>query len=182
MLLGVWFTVGVVLLVVEPTMFRNHIATLVPPLALLAALHPPPWRAFAVLLLFLVPWWAVQLSDVLWPQGYTGDEKAVVAALRELPPGAQAISDEPGLLWRAGRRTPPWLNDGSVKRIQQGNITTDVVAREAARDDVCAAVVWSFRWGSELPGLPEALRDLGYTPVARYTGPRTLWVKPSCRP
>ena len=65
------------------------------------------------------------------------------------------ISDEPGFVYRADLRTPRLLNDPSVKRIDQHLLTTDMVA-DAARDpDVCAVVVWSDRFGRDLPGLPD---------------------------
>jgi hypothetical protein len=129
-----------------------------------------------------VPWWAVNLDDVLVPRDYRGAEAALVARLRALPAGALVITDEPGFAYRAGRHLPPMLNDASIKRIQQGMITTDVVADAAARDDTCAVAIWSNRYGRELPGLTDALTDAGFEQVATFGGVRSLWLKPDCDP
>jgi len=179
--LAVWLLVSVLVLVFEPAMFRNHIAAVIAPLALLVARHPPPPRVLAVTMAVTGIWWAVQLSDLLAPRGYRGDEAELVAALRALPTGTRAISDEPGFVWRAGLRPVRDLNDASIKRINQGQITTEVVARAAAEPDVCAVVVWSYRFGGELPGLPDALLDVGYERAREWPRDRVLWLKPACR-
>jgi 4-amino-4-deoxy-L-arabinose transferase-like glycosyltransferase len=176
-----WLVPLLVLLVFEKNMWRPHIAAVTLPLALLVALRPPPLKWFAVALVALVPWWAVQLSDILWPQPYHGAEAAVVAEIRALPQGAWVITDEPGLAWRAGRRVPASLVDGSVLRVLEHIVTTPVVARAAADARVCAVVVWSTRYGRDLPGLPAALRSDGYTIERRYGGARTYWLKHTAR-
>jgi len=91
------------------------------------------------------------------------------------------ISDEPGFVYRAGLRTPPMLNDPSIKRIDQGSLTTDMVADAAADPRVCAVVVWSPRFARELPGLPDRLAVAGLEPRS-FGGDRTLWLRPDCRP
>jgi hypothetical protein len=101
------------------------------------------------------------LHDILWPAAPSGDEAAVVAHLRALPKGAWVISDEPGLAWRADRRVPASLVDGSVLRIDEHLVTTTTVALAAADTRVCAVVVWTSRYGSGLPGLPGALQHDG---------------------
>ena len=45
-----------------------------------------------------------------------------------------------------------------------------------------AIVVWSNRYGRELPGLPSALRGTGFEVAESYGGMRTLWLKPACDP
>jgi len=183
-----WLVPLLVLLVFEKNMWRPHIAAVTLPLALLVALRPPPLKWFAVALVALVPWWAVQLNGVLWPQPYHGAEAAVVAEMRALPKGAWVITDEPGLAWRAGRRMPAALVDGSVLRVLEHMVTTPVLARAAADPRVCAVVVWSTRYGRDLPGLPAALREDGYAVARRYGSERTLWLKRAnsgaqgCRP
>lgn len=182
-----WFLAACAFLVFEPTMFRNHIAMVIGPLALLVAMRPPPLRWAAATLLLAAPWWAAHLGDVLRPRDYRGQEAALVAELRALPTGTAVISDEPGFAWRAGHHAPPWLNDASVKRVRQGSITVGLIAEAAARPDTCAVVVWSRRYGAELPGLPEALADAGYVVAATFggdtgVGPRTLYVDPACAP
>lgn len=176
-----WLVPLLVFLVFEKNMWRPHIAAVTLPLALLVAVRPPPLKWFAIALVALVPWWAVHLSDILLPQPYHGAEAAVVSQLRALPKGAWVISDEPGLAWRADRRVPPILVDGSVLRVREHLVTTPLVARAAADPRVCAVVVWSTRYGRDLPGLPAALRAEGFTIVDRYGDVRTYWQKQTPR-
>jgi 4-amino-4-deoxy-L-arabinose transferase-like glycosyltransferase len=179
-----WLVPLLALLILEKNMWRPHIAALTLPLALLVVLRPPPLRWFAAALIFLVPWWAIHLHDILWPAPAHGAEAAVVAQMRALPKGAWVISDEPGLAWRAGRRVPAALVDGSVLRIDEHLVTTPIVARAAGDPRVCAVVVWTSRYGSGLPGLPSALSADGYTITRRYSGARVFWQKQTaaCRP
>ena len=179
-----WLVLLLVLLVFEKNMWRPHIAAVALPLGLLVALRPPPRRWFAIALVALVPWWAVHLGDILWPRPYHGAEAAVIAEMRTLPKGAWVISDEPGLAWRADRRMPANLVDASVFRVLEHLVTTPVITRAAADRHVCAVVVWSSRYGRDLPGLPAALRSEGYTVVHRYGGVREYWLKhtPRCTP
>ncbi|MDQ1466999.1 MAG: hypothetical protein QOH10_1414, partial [Actinomycetota bacterium] len=119
---------------------------------------------------------------ILWPAPYHGAEAAVVAEMRALPKGKWVITDEPGLAWRAGRRVPAALVDGSVLRVLEHIVTTPVVQRSAADPRVCAVVVWSSRYGRDLPGLATALRADGYAIAHRYGGVRAYWLKhsPAC--
>jgi len=178
--LGAWLLASVLVLVFEPAMFRNHIVIAVAPLALFVARHPPPARVFAAAMVVSGVWWALHMWDLLAPDGYQGAAAELVDELRTLPPDARAISDEPGFVWRAGLRPAPDMNDASIKRINEGQITTAVVARAAGESDVCAVVVWSNRFGDELPGLPEALRDVGYERVREWPRDRALWLKRGC--
>jgi hypothetical protein len=178
-----WLVPLVVLLIVEKNMWRPHIAALALPLALLVALRPPPLRVFAVALVFLVPWWAVHLHDILWPAPYHGAAAHAIAEMRALPPGAWVMSDDPGLPWRAGRHVPPNYVDGSILRIDEHLVTTTTVRDAAAQPEVCAVLVWSDRWGEHLPGLPAALRTAGYTLVHHYGPNHDYWLKatPACQ-
>ena len=172
-----WLVPLLLFLVFEKNMWRPHIAAVTLPLALLVALRPPPLRWFAVALVFLAPWWAIHLHDILWPAPYGANEAAVVADLHRLPKGKWVISDEPGIAWRAGRRVPPSLVDGSVLRIDEHLVTTPFVARAATDSRVCAVVVWTSRYGHDLPGLPAALSADGYVVTRRYGGVRAFWQK-----
>jgi hypothetical protein len=69
--------------------------------------------------------------------------------------------------------------DASIKRIEQGHITTGVIARTAAEDGVCAVLVWDDRYG-DLGGLPARLADQGYDVGARFGGPRVLYLRDDC--
>ena len=174
-----WFVPLTLLLVFEKNMWRPHIAALMLPLALLVALRPPPMRVFALALVFLMPWWAVHLHDILWPAPYHGAAADAIAQMRALPKGAWVMSDDPGLPWRAGRRVPANLVDGSVLRIDEHLVTTATVRAAAADPKVCIVLVWSDRWGEDLPGLPGALRHVGYTLEHHYGPNHDLWSKSS---
>jgi hypothetical protein len=178
-LLLVWLGVLFALLVYEPALWRPHVAHLVPPIALLVAMRPPPWPALAVAGIVVAPFWWTNARAMLWPDTPDGPTAAVVADLEALPPGAQVITDELGLAWRADRLVPGELVDASIKRIQQGQITTDVLLDAAAEPEVCGMAVWSARYG-DLPGLAEGLADEDYEVAAEYGGPRVLYVKRDC--
>jgi hypothetical protein len=178
----IWLGLGALVLVFEPAMFRNHIASIIAPLALLVAMRPPPPRWALVAAIFVVPWWATHLTDVLWARDYRGSEAALMQQLRALPNGAEVITDEPGFAYRAGRLVPPMLNDASVQRIDEGLITTDTIIDAARGSDVCAVAIWSSRYGRDLPGLTRELPDAGFEEAATYGGVRSLWLKRDCSP
>lgn len=181
--IALWSGVTALVLVFEPALYRNHFAAIVPPLALVAALATHSPKLLAVVLIVLVPWSAINLHDILLPAGYTGAGAAVMRSLRALPNDAQVISDDPGFVWRAGLRTPAMMNDASVKRIDQHLLTTASVGHAAADPKVCAVMIWSSRFGRDLPGLTAALEADGLQRVYRYGGLRTLWLRPTpaCR-
>ena len=107
----------------------------------------------------------LQLDDLLRPGGYTGGEAEVVAALEDLPDGAWALSDEPGLVWRAGRRTTDDLVDPSMLRVRQGRYTEDSARGGRRRSTgLCG--------GRPLPG---ALRQLPGPPGAAGARSATSW-------
>jgi hypothetical protein len=176
---GVWAGAAAVALVLEQALYKNHLVALVVPLALLVALHPPPLRALVVVLVVTVPWQLAQNRDVLWPEAYDGADAEIVAALDALPSSAEAISDEPGLVWRAGLTTPPLLNDAAQKRISQHLLTPGGVLEAAARPDVCAIAITSARFEVELSDLGHWLPSLGYRTVVERDG-KALWIKSWC--
>jgi 4-amino-4-deoxy-L-arabinose transferase-like glycosyltransferase len=179
--IAIWAAVTALVLVLEPALYRNHLATIVPPLAVLAAILVRAPRVLAVVLVLLIPFSVANLHDILWPTGYRGDAAALMRELNALPRDAWVISDEPGFVYRAGLRTPPLLNDPSIKRIDQGLLTTDMVADAAADPRVCAVVAWSPRFGRELPDLADRLAAEGLEPRS-FGGDRTLWLRPDCDP
>jgi hypothetical protein len=166
--------------VFEKAMYANHLAVLVLPLGLLAAIRPPPRRALAIALVVLVPWEIANQRDIAWPSHNTGVDAQVVAQLRRLPPGAEAIADDPGLVWRAGLTTPAQMNDTTDMRVFQGELTTGVVAAAAASPRVCAVVITPVGFGTQLRGLRDALRTVGYRLERAYGRDRELWLRP-CR-
>jgi hypothetical protein len=183
-----WLTATALVLLLEHPLWRNHVAHLVPATALLVALAleragPMLGRraglALVAALAVVVPYHALHMGELLWPRGPRGAEAAARTALEELPPRGWAISDEPGLVWRTGRRTPADLVDTSVLRIDSGRITAASLAAHAADPRVCAVLVWSSRFGrlSELPGLLTGYRESG-----RYGGPRVMYTRTGCAP
>jgi hypothetical protein len=180
LVLVAWAVVTALVLVLEPALYRNHLAAIVPPLALVAAVLVRSPRVLLVLLVLLAPWAAHNLHSILVPSPYRGDDAALMIRLRSLPANAEVISDDPGFVYRAGLRTPKLMNDTSQKRIDQHMLTTASVAHAAADRHVCAVVVWTERFARELHGLPAALRNAGLVPADRYAHDRRLWIRSSC--
>ena len=178
--LVLWLAAQFGLLVYEPAFWAPHVAFLIAPLALLVALRPPPVLALLVGAAAVMPWYLSNVHPMLWPDPYNRAEQAAVDGLRDLPPGSLAISDEPGFLWRADRLTVPYLDDSSIKRIEQGQITAVKLQNAAAKPGVCGVLVWTSRY-SNLDLAPR-LRTVGYEVKARYGGPRVLYEKRDCRP
>ncbi|MFI5053841.1 MAG: ArnT family glycosyltransferase [Acidimicrobiia bacterium] len=174
-----WVALVFALLLWEPAMWRAHIAHLVVPLALLAALRPPPWPLLLVVGMIAVPVFVADNSDILWPSGYSGHEAALVHRLRELPDRALVISDNPGWAWRSGHAPPGNFADTSYQRIDNGELTENSLARAASASDVCAVVASSASQFLRFPGLDDRLATEGYEPT-RF-GPRiTLYLRSHC--
>lgn len=178
--LVLWLAAQFALLVYEPAFWRPHVAFLIAPLALLVALRPPPVIALLIGAAAVMPWYLSNVHPMLWPDPYNRAEQAAVDALHGLPAGSLAISDEPGLLWRADRLTVPYFDDSSVKRIEQRQITAVKLQNAAAKPNVCGVLVWTSRYGNL--DLAPRLAQVGYELRARYGGPRVLYEKPACRP
>lgn len=178
--LAVWLGAQFALLVYEPAFWRPHVAHLIAPLALLVALRPPPLIPLLVGVVAVTPWYLSNTNSLLWPDSYGRQEQSAIDALRELPADGLVLSDEPGLLWRAGRLTVPFFDDSSIKRIEQGHITPAKLAAAAAKPDVCAVLVWTQRYADLDLGPP--LSSAGYEEAARFGGIRVLYEKPDCRP
>jgi hypothetical protein len=182
-----WLGVTVLVLAAEHPLWRNHVSHLVPAAALLVALAfdrvRPTGRqalvAAGAAAALVVPYHVVHLSELLWPARPGKALAAAHADLRALPPGAQVISDDPGVVWRAGRRTPDDLVDTSILRIESGRLTAPSLARAANLRPVCAVLVWSHRFG-DLTTLPRLLEDRGYKATARYGGLKVLYVRDAC--
>jgi len=160
-----WVVMDVALLVWEPAMWRAHVAHLVPPLALLAALKPPSWKVLLVAGVVTVPFAIASNTSILWPGGYSGQEAALVRHLESFPSDAQFISDEPGLVWRSGHDTPGDFADTSYQRLDDGSITQASLVKAASARDVCGVIVTSPAHFGRLGGLPDALAAHEYHPV-----------------
>jgi hypothetical protein len=181
-LLGIWLALVAMVLVFENAMFANHVAAIILPLGLLAAVRPPPWRWLAVALVVFVPWEVAMQRDILWPSHLRGVDAQVVAQLRRLPRGAEAIADDPGLVWRAGLTTPPQMNDTTDMRVFQGKLTTSVIEHAAASTRTCAVVITPVGFGTQLPGIRAALSAVGYHLAHAYGHDRELWLRRCTEP
>jgi hypothetical protein len=190
-LVAAWLAATAVVLLVEHPLWRNHVAHLVPAAALLVAVafdrpgtagfrrRPVGLAIVGLVVLAAFGYHAVHLSEVLWPAPPGEALARARADLRALPPGAQVISDDPGVVWRAGRRTPDDLVDTSILRIESRRLTAPSLARASVVDPVCAVLVWSHRFG-DLTTLPGLLEDRGYRPTARYGGVKILYARSTC--
>jgi 4-amino-4-deoxy-L-arabinose transferase-like glycosyltransferase len=171
------------LIAVVSPLWRPHVSAMIPPLALLIGIYRPPIRVTVIAGLISVPLLFWQLHEVLIPGPYSGSEAQVVEALRALPEGAWVLSDEPGLVWRAGKRTSDDLVDPSMLRVQQGRYTERSLA-EAARDPrVCAVVIRSDQRFGHFPGLPPALANQGFTVTQESSsaaGLQRVFIRPDC--
>ncbi len=196
--IGAWFVLALLAVTAQTPMWRNHLAHVVVPACVLVGLGLAPLvdhvrkipvlalGILGVLAIAAVGYHVVHLSPLLWDTGARSGEAEVVRALRKLPPGALAISDDPGVVWRAGRRTTDDLVDTSILRQKTSEpslrLTSDSIAKAAARPDVCAVAVRSAaRWGN-FDDLPARLESEGYQVTERYGGPRALYVKTACTP
>jgi 4-amino-4-deoxy-L-arabinose transferase-like glycosyltransferase len=181
-----WAALVLVVLLAQDPMFRNHLAALVAPFALLVARFRPSWKVVAVIVVVTIPFQVSQLRELLTPEDYSGDAAVVVDALRKLPDGAWALSDEPGFIWRAGKATDPFWVDPSVLRIDSDikniNITEAKLLKAAANPRQCAVVVWARVRFGRFATLPAGLERLGYHQVADFGSRRGLWLRERCDP
>lgn len=153
-----WAVLVVAVLLYEPALWRAHVAHLVIPLALLAALRPPPWRVLLVAAVVVVPVSIATRGDLWWPGGYDRHEAALIHYLQTSHPDAEFISDDPGLVWRAGRHVPDWFVDPSFQRVDNGDITAESLA-QAWDLRVCGYIVTSPDRYGRLTGLRDALEQ-----------------------
>jgi hypothetical protein len=172
--LVLWVAMVVALLVWEPAMWRAHVAHVVPPLALLAALRPPPWKVLVVAGVVTVPFAIASNTSILWPGGYAGEQAALVRHLDAFPSDARFIGDDPGLIWRSGHDTPGDLADTSYQRLDDRSITQASLVAAASVDDVCGVIVTSPAHFGRLGGLPDALAAHDFHPV-QFGGGITLY-------
>jgi hypothetical protein len=184
-----WLAATAAVLLLEHPLWRNHVAHLVPAAALLVAagaeaLFPrlsdrAQRRLFLLPFVLVLPYHLAHVAPVLAPAPPGLASATARADLTTLPREAWAISDEPGLVWRAGRRTPADLVDTSILRIRSGRITTASLAEAAGKEEVCAVLVWSSSRFGSLTDLPARLP--GYREARRYGGPKVLYVKERCQ-
>jgi len=185
-LITAW-TIGsaVWLIAVVSPLWRPHISAMIPPLALLIGIYRPPLRISLIAGAVSIPLLFLQLDGLLLTGPYVGTEAEVVQVLSKLPDGAWVLSDEPGLVWRAGKRTSDDLVDPSMLRVQQGRYTEDSLANAARDSRVCAVVIRSHLRFGHFPGLPEKLLKQGYVLTEQSTSAagdiESIFLHPRCR-
>ncbi len=196
-LIWVWWVSVLGVLILEHPLWRNHLSHLVVPSSLLVACGLDraaegcrgAWKgrriglvaAGAIGVSAIVGGYHLShTSELLNPGPNSSAAAEAVQTIADLPSGAWAISDEPGLVSSAGRRTPADLVDTSILRIESGRLTAKGVAREASSPRVCAVVIWSHRFGDIELG--QLLSRSGYELARRFDEVREIWIKLDCRP
>ena len=188
--LAVWFFASLAVILTESPMWRNHVAHVAVPLALLVGVACARRRiavAAAIAAVLLAPISVVHLTELLRPKDYAGADAIRQQLLADLPRGALVISDTSGDVWRAGRRVPDEFVDVSILRITSPTpslrLTEQHIVTAAARPDVCAVVRWSHLRFQNFPNLGPRLRAAGYRAAFADRGsPRVVWIKQDCRP
>lgn len=176
-----WLACTVVwLVVVVSPLWRPHVAAVSIPLVLVVGIYRPPAKVMAIAAAVAVPLAVVQLDGLLVPGGYTGTEAQLVEALDDLPPDAWVISDEPGVVWRSGRRTTADLVDPSMLRREQGRYDADSLIDDAADPRVCAFIRISEQRFAAFDDLPRRLVGLGFEPAADVGDGDVLFVRQDC--
>lgn len=174
-------TVGWLAFVVSP-MWRPHVSAVALSLSLVLACWLPSPRIVVVCALVSLPLAVVQLHELLIPPSFTPAQRQARVALRALPRGAWAISDDPGVVWRAGRRSTDDLVDTSILRVEQHRLTATSVAAGAADPHVCAVVATSPKRFGSLRGLPGRLAELDYVETVSWGSTTGIWVRRVCAP
>ena len=170
------------LVVVVSPLWRPHVAAVSIPLVLVIAAYRPPLRPLAVAAVLAVPLVVVQLDGLVVTGQYGGTEAQLVATLRDLPEGAWVISDEPGVVWRSGRRTTDDLVDPSMLRREQGRYTAASLAAAATDPRVCAFVRVSEERFGYFEELPDLLTDAGFVADPTVGDGDVLYVRTDCDP
>lgn len=163
-ILWAWMAISLVVLAYIHPMWRPHLSHLIVPSALLVVRHLRSLRVTLACVAVLLPLQLHAVASVVWPGPYRPADSAIVQELGALPTEAFAISDEPGLVWSARRRTPSDLVDTSALRVDTGRITEESLLGDAASPEVCAVVVTSSRFG-RFEGLAHGLDSRGYREV-----------------
>jgi 4-amino-4-deoxy-L-arabinose transferase-like glycosyltransferase len=178
-----WLVVTLVWLsVVVSPLWRPHVAAVSIPLVLVIGAYRPPLRPLVVAAVVAVPLAVVQLDGLLVTGPYRGTEAQLVQALQELPDGAWVISDEPGVVWRAGRRTTDDLVDPSMLRREQDRYTEASLLRDAQDPRVCAFVRISEQRFAHFDGLPAGLERQGFVADPDVGDGSVLYVRTDCDP
>jgi hypothetical protein len=178
-----WLAVTVVwLAVVVSPLWRPHVAAVSIPLVLVLGIYRPPLRPMVVAAVVALPLAVVQLDGLLVTGEYEGTEAQLVEALEQLPEGAWVISDEPGVVWRSGRRTTDDLVDPSMLRREQDRYTEASLAADAEDPRVCAFIRISEQRFGHFDGLPARLEAQGFVADPEVGDGDVLYLRSDCDP
>jgi hypothetical protein len=201
-----WFALTLVGLLIQQPLFTHHVVSLIPPIALAAgiglsalwklskqlratgsSLHAGGWTVgIAPLVAAIICFAAVcrgglaGRSQQQWLLAFWRPPAADLAVVNEL---ARLISktdfiltDAPGIAFRSGHKTPPWLADTSLKRIDNHYLTTADVISQVERYQVKAVLLWTGRL-DRLPGFVAWLEQI-FPTKHRYGTKGVLYVRP----
>jgi hypothetical protein len=168
-----WLGLGLAMLALQVPVRTRYLVILMPPLALLAGLSvstfveqihaPRSWRKLLALAFGLpVVAWYVAGLPAMARENYNetemnGEFAGAIAELRSLlahvaPDAGYMISDEPELVFFAGKLVPPRLNELSKKKVDVGFIDMQEVDRVA--EAYYMPPVLTSAGGSRLPRVP----------------------------
>jgi hypothetical protein len=159
---------------------HRYVAFVVVPLLVVVALaRAPQWLVIGAVAV-LLPFHIVGDASVLDGRELTAEETQLIAALENLPDGAQVESDIPSLTYAANLNSPSWLTDTSYARVKSGYLSADEAIAALANDDTCALLLWSGRLASLPADLADTATHLGYTNQADFGNGRTLLRRAIC--
>jgi hypothetical protein len=144
-----WLAFSVLLLAVFTPVgsgFTRAMIYLIPPLLLIAAMRSRlPTVALTILVGFAMIW---QFTSVDFVRGFGPgpDDNAIIAQLKETPEDRYIVSDDPGIVWAAGRLSHPVSVDPSFARFDTGYLTPQDVESALADPLTCAYVAISGRF------------------------------------
>ena len=196
-----WFALTLVGLLIQQPLFTHHVVCLIPPIALAAGIglsalwklstqpHPGEYG------------WAVRIAPfvaglILFAAVCRGGlagrarQQWILASWRppatDLPvvnESARLISktdfivtDAQGIAFCSGHKTPPWLTDTSLKRIDNHYLTTADVISQVERYQVKTVLLWTGRL-DRLPGFVAWLKQT-FPTRHRYGTKGVLYVRP----
>jgi len=177
----VWVAGSLVLLIgfLSPGVgYRRYTAVIIVPVALLVGISRLGTPLLLALALLALPVQLVTQPETRFLP-ITDAEHAALAFMAELPPGAQVVTDEPGLTWWADRQVPPDLNDTSSARIKAGSLTEAAVINGLVAPQTCAYIPWSNRF-ADLFSIDPVAYD--YALVEDLGEGRLLYRRSSCEP
>lgn len=158
--------------------YRRYTAVIIVPVALLVGISRLRTPLLLALALLALPVQLVTQPETRFPQ-ITDAERAALAFMAELPPGAQVVTDEPGLTWWADRQVPPDLNDTSSARVEAGSLTETAVISGLLAPQTCAYIPWSNRF-ADLFSIDPVAYD--YALVEDLGQGKLLYRRNSCEP